>query len=89
MKKTPTIGRFELRKTLGSGASCKVKLGIDTATGNKVAVKILNDNLGDAMKGVVMNEVKAMSDLSDHAHVLRLIDHGKGTYEKPDGDKEV
>jgi len=32
-------------ETLGYGASCKVKLGIDSFTGQKVAVKIMDDNL--------------------------------------------
>ena len=32
-------------RTLGSGGSCKVKLGLDTSTGEKVAIKIMNDNL--------------------------------------------
>ena len=41
------IGRFEVIRTLGSGASCKVKLGLNTETGRKVAIKIMNDNMDE------------------------------------------
>ena len=64
-----TIGRFEITKTLGSGASCKVKLGYDTETGRKVAVKILNDGLDEKMKELVMTEVEAMSHLKNQ-HII-------------------
>lgn len=40
------IGRYRILKTLGTGASCKVKLAEDTLNGNKrVAVKIMNQNV--------------------------------------------
>lgn len=48
------IGRFEILRTLGSGASCKVKLGVDADTGRKCAVKIMNDNMDAKMKELVM-----------------------------------
>lgn len=38
------IGNYEILRTIGTGASCKVKMGRDKNTGNKVAVKIINDN---------------------------------------------
>jgi carbon catabolite-derepressing protein kinase len=63
------IGRFEIMRTLGVGASCKVKLALDTETGRKVAVKIINDNMDPKMKELVMNEVKHMSELK-HQHVI-------------------
>jgi len=56
-------------RTLGNGASCKVKLGLDTETGRKVAVKIMNDNMDDKFKELVLTEVKAMSELK-HQHVI-------------------
>ena len=39
------IGKYDIGRTLGSGASCKVKLALDTETGRKVAVKIMNKDL--------------------------------------------
>ena len=51
------IGRFEIMRTLGCGASCKVKAGLDTETGRKVAVKIIKDDMDEKMKGLIMTEV--------------------------------
>jgi serine/threonine protein kinase len=42
---TKKIDKYTILRTLGSGGSCKVKLGLDTSTGKKVAVKIMNDHL--------------------------------------------
>jgi len=39
------IGVFEIIKTIGTGASCKVKLAIDTRTGKKVAIKIIKNDM--------------------------------------------
>jgi serine/threonine protein kinase len=36
------IGNFDIIKTIGSGASCTVNLGIDTQSGKMVASKIMN-----------------------------------------------
>jgi serine/threonine protein kinase len=51
------IGKYEILRTLGSGASCKVKLGLDTTTNRKVAIKIMNDNMDAKMKELLMTEV--------------------------------
>ena len=84
-----TIGRFNILRTLGTGASCKVKLGLDTETGRKVAVKIINDNMDPKMKELVMTEVGAMAKI-DHENVINQIEFGKGTYVKPGKkDREV
>lgn len=34
------LGKYELRRTLGSGAYSKVKLAVDTETGHEYALKI-------------------------------------------------
>ena len=57
------IGRFEIIRTLGTGASCKVKLALDTESGRKVAIKIINDNMDAKLQELVLTEVKAMSAL--------------------------
>ena len=64
-----SIGRFQILRTLGTGASCKVKLGLDTDTGRKVAVKIINDNMDPKMKELVITEVAAMSKIQ-HENVI-------------------
>ena len=40
-----TLQKWRVLRTLGSGASCKVKLGEDQETGQKVAIKIMNSEL--------------------------------------------
>ena len=65
------IGRFEISRTLGSGASCKVKLGLDTDSGRKVAVKVMNDNMDAKMQELVMTEVRAMGELKEHPNVVQ------------------
>jgi len=54
------IGKYEIGRTLGSGASCKVKLGTDTETGRKVAVKIMSKDLDKDTMKLVMTEVEAL-----------------------------
>ena len=54
------IGRFETIKTLGTGVTCKVKLGVDTETGRNVAIKILKDDLSQHIRNSVKNEIVAM-----------------------------
>ena len=44
------LGRFQILKTLGQGASCKVKLGRDVQTRQTVAVKIIKDNMDEKMR---------------------------------------
>ena len=58
------IGNYEIIRTLGSGASCKVKLALDKLTGRKVAVKIMNKELDDKTKELVMAEVEALRNMS-------------------------
>ena len=56
------FGQYEILRTLGTGGTCKVKLALDTNNGNrKVAVKILNDNLGDDEKDFLRNEIESIS----------------------------
>ena len=55
------IGQYRILKTLGTGASCKVKLAEDTLNGNKrVAVKIMNENIGEAEKSLLYTEINTM-----------------------------
>ena len=60
---TKKIGKYVIMRTLGSGGSCKVKLGLDTTTGKKVAVKIMNDDLDEKSQELILAEVQNMSKL--------------------------
>ena len=75
------IGKYEIGRTLGSGASCKVKLGLDTDSGRKVAIKIMNKDLDRDTLKLVMTEVEALKNI-DHVNVIRLHEYGEGKYEK-------
>ena len=69
-KKMPgKLGKYEVLRTLGSGASCKVKMGMDSESGKKVAIKIMNDNMDEKLKELVMVEVKAMENMK-HVNII-------------------
>jgi serine/threonine protein kinase len=80
--------RYEILRTLGSGGSCKVKLAFDKKSRQKVAVKIMNDDMGEEEKKLLSNEVKTMVDLN-HENVVNYIEWGTDDYVKPSGSKRV
>jgi hypothetical protein len=45
MPATGTLDQWRVLRTLGSGASCKVKLGENIETGQRVAIKMMNTNI--------------------------------------------
>ena len=40
-----TLGKWTIKRTLGEGASCKVKLAFDPLTKEYAALKIMNENI--------------------------------------------
>jgi serine/threonine protein kinase len=71
-QKTIADGRFAVLETLGSGATGKVKLGVDTRTGERVALKIMARKLTSKRQGEqIRREVEAMTTLR-HPNVLAL-----------------
>lgn len=44
------IGKYKIINTLGDGLTCKVKLAFDTVDKEKVAIKIIKDNLPPAVQ---------------------------------------
>ncbi|XP_012283740.1 maternal embryonic leucine zipper kinase [Orussus abietinus] len=64
-------GLYELEKTIGCGGFAKVKLATHVATGEKVAIKIMEKaTLGDDLPRVKL-EVEALKTLI-HQHICRL-----------------
>lgn len=64
-------GFYTLEKTIGCGGFAKVKLATHVATGEKVAIKIMNKNmLNDDIHRVKL-ELKALKTLS-HRHICKL-----------------
>ena len=78
------IGKFEIQRTLGSGASCKVKLGTDTSTGRNVAIKIMNGDMDESEKKLIMTEVDALQGL-ENINIINQIEIGHDTYLKASG----
>lgn len=71
-QKTICNGRFIVLSTLGSGATGKVKLGIDTQNNCHVALKVMTKKLSSKRQGAQINrEIAAMSTLN-HVNVLAL-----------------
>eukprot|EP01121_Diplochlamys_sp_Union-15-3_P007484 TRINITY_DN1905_c0_g1_i2.p1 TRINITY_DN1905_c0_g1~~TRINITY_DN1905_c0_g1_i2.p1 ORF type:complete len:611 (-),score=96.40 TRINITY_DN1905_c0_g1_i2:105-1895(-) len=71
-----SVGPFMLGKTLGVGATGKVKLGVHKTTGFKVAIKIISKKLLDTKPGQkrkIDREIAIMK-LLRHPNVLRLYD---------------
>ena len=44
------IGNYQIIQTLGDGLTCKVKLAFDNVEKEKVAIKIIKDNLPPAVQ---------------------------------------
>ena len=57
-KNPQTLGPYILGKTLGEGASCKVKLAKDKDTGKRCAIKILNPK--EDFGGLVEAEINTL-----------------------------
>lgn len=83
-----SLGKYKVLKTLGSGGTCKVKLGYDPESNRKVALKILKDDLTEKTKELVIQEVKIMQSLQ-HKNVLEQIETGRDVYKKAKGEREV
>ena len=79
-----TLAQYTICKTVGSGASCKVKLGYVTDTKQEVAIKIINDNTDDSLMKLIHDEIEAMSKI-EHTNVIKQIDYGEADYVKECG----
>lgn len=76
------VGKYSITKSLGSGSSSKVKLGIDSESAEKVAVKIVSrKNVNPALAREnpekrderIYREI-LISSLLSHPHIVRLVD---------------
>lgn len=83
------IGKYFLGETLGTGGYSKVKLGIDSITGERVALKIMMANAqGEVSKSQKQQLVRELSVMSavKHPNVIRLIDfNAEAEYPALDG----
>lgn len=67
--KYATLGRYILVQNLGAGFNSKVKLGVNTETNQKVAIKILKD----VFNKFISNEIETLSKIN-HPHIVNLIE---------------
>lgn len=63
------VGRFKIGRSLGTGSSCRVRLGIDPKTGEKVAIKIIDRKT--AYEDRVYREA-LIASLLCHPHIVPL-----------------
>src|SRR3954469_25586493 len=82
------IGKFQLRKVLGKGASGTVYLALDTFSGNDVALKVLDPNVvastefGATVTAQFLNEASLAGKLA-HPHIAAILEaavHGNSGY---------
>ena len=69
-----SLDNLQIGRTLGKGASCKVKVAKDSF-GNKFAMKILNPDKN--FRKFIKAEVETLSMIR-HPHIVNLIEHGEG-----------
>ncbi|CAM9185589.1 unnamed protein product, partial [Phaeothamnion confervicola] len=62
-----TVGKYEIGRTLGEGTFGKVKAAIDSTTGNRVAIKILD-------KGSISKQNMA-AQIRREISIMKLIRH--------------
>jgi len=76
-----TIGKFNIQRLIGKGATSSVYLGIDPFTSQKVAVKIAHQAIfsdpinGPKFKKMFMNEASLAGKLR-HPHIVSVYDAG-------------
>ena len=66
-----TLGNYILGKTLGRGASCKVKMAKNKETGERCALKILDQ--GEEFDSLLDAEISTLEKL-DHPNIIKLIE---------------
>jgi serine/threonine protein kinase len=70
-----SIGNYIIKQTLGTGSFSKTKLGIHKQTGEKVAIKILKDNLPKSSLNTIFTEINALKAIKQHPNIVKLLDY--------------
>jgi serine/threonine protein kinase len=78
--------KYILIKKIGSGATCKVKLGKSRESEELVAIKILN-NIGGKLNTTNKHHLQEIEMLKkiNHPNIINLKEGNKGIIKKPDG----
>jgi len=73
------VGKYELKKLLGEGASGKVYLALDTYANTEVALKVLDKDVlddtgaGESTRGQFLNEAALAGKLA-HPHIVAILE---------------
>ncbi|XVE80026.1 hypothetical protein DITRI_Ditri14bG0105700 [Diplodiscus trichospermus] len=69
----PTIGKYQLGRTIGEGTFAKVKLAVDTTNSHHVAIKVIDKAMvmESNLKYQVQREIRTMK-LLHHPNVVRI-----------------
>jgi len=73
------VGKYELKKLLGEGASAKVNLALDTYANAEVALKVIDKHVlddsgaGELTRGQFMNEASLAGKLA-HPHIVAILE---------------
>ena len=73
------IGKYELKRLLGEGASAKVYLALDTYANTEVALKVIDKRVledsgaGELTRGQFMNEASLAGKLA-HPHIVAILE---------------
>jgi serine/threonine protein kinase len=82
--------KYVIIKKLGSGATCKVKLGVDKETNEPVAIKILTPKVGTMNTTTKhYNAELEMLQKIYHKNIINLKAANKGEIKKPDGRSKI
>ncbi|MDH6532104.1 serine/threonine protein kinase/beta-lactam-binding protein with PASTA domain [Aurantimicrobium minutum] len=79
--KSVIAGRYELGKVLGTGGMADVYAAHDSVSGQKVALKLLNEELASNLKFRERFKQEARASASMvHPNIVRVLDAGEDTY---------
>jgi serine/threonine protein kinase len=82
--------KYLIVKKLGSGATCKVKLGLDKDTNEPVAIKILTSKVGTVnTTSKHYNAELEMLQKINHKNIINLKGANKGQIKKADGRTKI
>ena len=82
-------GKYALIKTIGSGATCKVKLAKEIQTGIIVAVKILKTGTNvNSNEKVFKSEIETLKKIN-HPNIINIKDGAKGFIKKPNETQKM
>ncbi|KAJ3177552.1 MAP/microtubule affinity-regulating kinase 4 [Gaertneriomyces sp. JEL0708] len=70
-----SVGRWRLERSIGQGTYGKVRLGLDSTTGEKVAVKVIEKSQVQSQKQVsrLQREIRFLR-LLNHPHIVKVYD---------------